>query len=50
MQQTVKTGWEGLFKSNGFTAAEIERLRSCFIACDEAIQDDNDFFRDILPV
>jgi len=41
MQNTVKTGWENLFKTNGFTAAEIERLRSCFIACDEMIQDDN---------
>jgi len=40
MQETVKAGWEDLFQHNGFTAAEIERLRSCFIACDEAIEDD----------
>jgi serine/threonine-protein kinase HipA len=39
MQNTVKSGWENLFKGNGFSLAEIERLRSCFIACDETIQD-----------
>lgn len=38
MQQTVKGVWEDLFRSNGFTTAEIERLRTCFIACDEMIQ------------
>jgi serine/threonine-protein kinase HipA len=37
MQQTVKKSWEDLFKSNGFTPAEIERLRTCFIACDEPL-------------
>jgi len=37
MQKTVKTGWEDFFRSNGFTVAEIERLRSSFIACDESI-------------
>jgi serine/threonine-protein kinase HipA len=40
MQQIVKTAWEDLFWANGFTAAEIERLRTCFIACDETIRDD----------
>ena len=39
MQKTVKSGWQKLFKGNGFSLAEIERLRSCFIACDETIQD-----------
>jgi serine/threonine-protein kinase HipA len=42
MQKTVKTGWENLFRENGFSAAEIERLRTCFIACDEAILDDSE--------
>lgn len=37
MQQTVKNSWEALFKSNGFTSAEMERLRTCFIACDEPL-------------
>jgi serine/threonine-protein kinase HipA len=41
MQQTVKKAWEDLFRSNGFTAAEIDRLRTCFLACDETIHDDN---------
>jgi serine/threonine-protein kinase HipA len=40
MQQTVKGAWEGLFRGNGFTVAEIERLRTCFIACDERIRDE----------
>jgi hypothetical protein len=39
MQKTVKSGWENLFKGNGFSLAEIERLQSCFIACDGIIQD-----------
>ena len=42
MQQTVKKTWEDLFRNNGFTAAEIERLRTCFIACDEQIENQND--------
>jgi len=33
----VKTGWEGECVNNGFTALEIDRLRTCFIACDEAL-------------
>lgn len=40
MQQTVKKTWEDLFRSNGFTPAEIERLRTCFIACDEELPAD----------
>jgi serine/threonine-protein kinase HipA len=42
MQQTVKNSWEDLFRSNGFTPAEIERLRTCFIACDEPLEKEND--------
>jgi len=42
MQQTVKAAWEDLFRSNGFTPAEIERLRTCFIACDEDLPADAD--------
>lgn len=41
MQEEVKAAWEGLFKTNGFTVAEIERIRTCFIACDEPIRNDN---------
>ncbi len=42
MQQTVKNSWEDLFRSNGFTPAEIDRLRTCFIACDEPLEKEND--------
>lgn len=42
MQQTVKKSWEDQFRSNGFTPAEIERLRTCFIACDEPLEDENE--------
>jgi serine/threonine-protein kinase HipA len=38
MQRIVRAGWEKLCVSNGFTSLEIERLRNCFIACDETIQ------------
>jgi len=38
MQQTVKQAWEDFFRGNGFTPAEIDRLRTCFIACDEEIR------------
>jgi serine/threonine-protein kinase HipA len=38
MQMTVKTNWEKLCGQNRFTALEIERLRTCFIACDEIIK------------
>ena len=37
MQKIVKTSWEGLCVNNGFTALEIDRLRTCFIACDEVL-------------
>lgn len=39
MQKTVKARWEAIFRDNGLTAAEIERYRTCFIACDEAIEE-----------
>jgi serine/threonine-protein kinase HipA len=46
MQRTVKAKWEELCQRTGFTIAEIERLRTCFIACDERIDrkggDDDD--------
>jgi serine/threonine-protein kinase HipA len=42
MQQTVKNAWEDLFRRYGFTPAEIERLRTCFIACDEPLENEND--------
>jgi serine/threonine-protein kinase HipA len=42
MQQTVKNAWEDLFSRHGFTPAEIERLRTCFIACDEPLENEND--------
>jgi serine/threonine-protein kinase HipA len=37
LQHKVKTTWEQTFKESGFSSAEIERIRSCFIACDEEI-------------
>jgi serine/threonine-protein kinase HipA len=37
MQKTVKATWEDTFRSTGFTEAELERVRTCFIACDEPI-------------
>ena len=37
MQKNVKTSWEQLCVNNGFTALEIDRLRTCFIACDEEL-------------
>ena len=39
MQQVVKANWEPLCVQNGFSALEIERLRNCFLACDESICD-----------
>jgi serine/threonine-protein kinase HipA len=42
MQKTVKARWETLFRDNGFTQAEIERYRTCFIACDEVIDEENE--------
>jgi serine/threonine-protein kinase HipA len=41
MQQKVKNSWENLFKRHGFTPAETERLRTCFIACDEPLENEN---------
>jgi len=37
MQRKVKASWERLAKKTGVTLAEIERLRTCFIACDERL-------------
>jgi serine/threonine-protein kinase HipA len=37
MQKIVKDSWEALCKSNRLSPLEIERLRSCFFACDEVI-------------
>lgn len=37
MQGTVKSEWEKTFKASGLTATAIERLRSCFLACDESL-------------
>jgi serine/threonine-protein kinase HipA len=37
MQKVVKATWEDTFKTSGLTRSEIERLRTCFIACDEPI-------------
>ena len=42
MQQTVKNASEDLFSRHGFTPTEIERLRTCFIACDEPLENEND--------
>lgn len=39
MQKTVKATWEDTFRSTGFTEAELERVRTCFIACDEPIEE-----------
>ncbi len=39
MQQVVRTNWEPLCVQNGFSALEIERLRNCFLACDEPLRD-----------
>ena len=42
IQKTVKANWESVFKDSGITAAELDRLRNCFIACDEPIQQADD--------
>ena len=39
MQKTMKATWEDTFRSTGFTEAELERVRTCFIACDEPIEE-----------
>jgi serine/threonine-protein kinase HipA len=38
MQRIVKANWEKLCVESGLSALEIDRLRSCYIACDEQIQ------------
>jgi serine/threonine-protein kinase HipA len=38
IQKKVKASWEAVFKDSGITGVELERLRTCFIACDAAIQ------------
>ena len=38
IQKKVKASWEAVFQDSGITGVELERLRTCFIACDEAIQ------------
>lgn len=38
IQKKVKANWEVVFKESGITGVELERLRTCFIACDEVIQ------------
>ena len=42
MQKILKATWEDTFKSTGFTEAEIQRVRTCFIACDEPIEETED--------
>jgi len=42
MQQTVKNSWVDLFRTNGFSLAEIERLRTCFISVNEPLENEND--------
>jgi serine/threonine-protein kinase HipA len=34
--------WEDLFRRHGFAPAEIGRLRTCFIAVDEPLENEND--------
>ena len=42
MQRKVKANWENLARKTGFTPAEIERLRTCFIACQERIDGEDE--------
>lgn len=37
LQQEVKSNWEKIFKASGFSATDIERMHSCFLACEEPI-------------
>ena len=37
-QKKVKANWEEIFRKGGITGTELERLRTCFIACDEPIK------------
>lgn len=41
MQKTVKARWETLFRQHKFTAVEIERFRTSFIASDEVIKEES---------
>ena len=38
MRNKMKREWEKVFRSSGMVTADIERLRSCFLACEEAIK------------
>jgi serine/threonine-protein kinase HipA len=38
IQKTVKANWEPVFNKSAIATADLERLRNCFIACDEPIQ------------
>jgi hypothetical protein len=38
MQTIVKRNWEKLCAESGLSVLEIDRLRSCYIACGENIQ------------
>lgn len=38
MQMIVKKNWEKLFVESGLGALDIDRLRNCYIACEEHIQ------------
>jgi len=37
-RETVKQNWQNLCQDNGFSETEIERLRTCFLACDEQLE------------
>lgn len=39
MQTCVKANWEICFKESGFANSEIERMRNCFMACDELLSE-----------
>lgn len=39
MQKKVKTNWQNYFKKSGISSANIEKMRSCFIACDELLDE-----------
>jgi serine/threonine-protein kinase HipA len=42
IQSTVKANWEKVFQSCGLTAEDMERLRTCFLACEEPIASEGD--------
>jgi serine/threonine-protein kinase HipA len=39
MQAIVKSNWEPVSKMAGLAANDIEKLRTCFMACDEVLED-----------